>query len=151
MFDPNQFLNDSVTGANDTKYIPVPQGEFPAIIKAVNARQMPSKADPGKFVTVADVVYEIDDQTVRTATGLDTPTVRQSVFLDLTPEGKLDMSKGKNIGLGKLREALGLNDPNKSFSFADLPGRAAIVQVEHTPNEKSPGDVYANVSKVGKL
>ena len=151
MFDPNQFLSDTVTGANDTKYIPVPQGEFPAIIKSVNARQMPSKADPSKQVTVADIVYEIDDATVRTTTGLDNPTVRQSVFLDLTPNGKLDMSKGKNIGLGKLREALGLNDPSKPFSFNDLPGRAAIVSVEHTPNEKSPGDVYANVKQVGKL
>lgn len=151
MFDPNQFLSDTVRGANDTKYIPVPQGEYPAIVKAVNARQMSSKADPSKMVTVADIIFEIDDQTVRTATGLDNPTVRQSVFLDLTPQGRLDMSKGKNIGLGKLREALGLNDPNRDFSFADLPGRAAIVQVEHTPNEKSPGDVYANVSKVGKL
>jgi hypothetical protein len=112
---------------------------------------MPSRQDPSKNVTVADITYEIDDQGVKTATGLDSPTVRQSVFLDLTPQGKLDMSKGKNIQLGKLREALGLNDPNKSFSFADLPGRAAIVGVEHTPNEKSPGDVYANVAKVGKL
>ena len=111
---------------------------------------MTSKQDPSKQVTVTDIVYELDDQAARTATGLDTPTVRQSVFLDLTPNGKLDMSKGKNIGLGKLREALGLNDPNKPFSFADLPGRAAIVTVEHTPG-KEPGDVYANVSKVGKL
>ncbi len=150
MFDPNEFLADTVTGANDTKYIPVPQGEYPAIIKSVNARQMASKADASKMVTVADVVFEIDDATVRTATGLDTPTVRQSVFLDLTPNGKLDMSKGKNIGLGKLREALGINDPNKPFSFSDLPGRAAIVGVEHTPG-KNEGEVYANVSKVGKL
>jgi len=151
MFDPNQFLADTVTGANDTKYIPIPQGEYPAIIKECKARQMPSKADASKQVTVVDVVYEIDDSTVKEVTGFDSPTVRQSIFLDLTPNGKLDMSKGKNIGLGKLREALGLNDPNKSFSFSDLPGRAAIVQVEHTPNEKSPGDVYSNVAKVGKL
>jgi hypothetical protein len=150
MFDPNEFLADTVTGANDTKYTPVPVGEYPAIIKSVNARQMNSRQDPSKQITVTDIVYEIDDAAVRTATGLDTPTVRQSVFLDLTPQGKLDMSKGKNIGLGKLREALGLNDPNKPFSFADLPGRAAIVSVEHTPG-KEPGDVYANVSKVGKL
>lgn len=151
MFDPNTFLADTVTGANDTKYIPIPQGEYPAIIKECKARQMPSKADPSKKVTVVDVVYEIDDNTVKEVTGLDNPTVRQSIFLDLTPLDKLDMSKGKNIGLGKLREALGLNDPNKPFSFDDLPGRAAIVQVEHTPNANSPGDVYSNVAKVGKL
>lgn len=150
MFDPNQFLSETIVGSNDTRYIPVPQGEYPAIIKSVAARQMPSKADPSKQVTVTDIVYEIDDSTVREVTGLDNPTVRQSVFLDLTPQGKLDMSKGKNIGLGKLRDALGLNDPSKPFSFADLPGRAAIIAVEHTPG-KNEGEVYANVSKVGKL
>lgn len=150
MFDPNSFLQDTVTGANDTKYIPVPQGEYPAIIKSVAARQMDKKDKPGEKMTVADVVYEIDDATVKEVTGLDNPTVRQSLFLDLTPQGKLDMSKGKNINLGKLREALGLNDPNKPFSFGDLPGRAAIISVEHTPG-KNEGEVYANVGKVGKL
>lgn len=151
MFDPTTFLNDTVTGANDTKYIPVPQGEYPAVIKTVAARQFPSKNDPETVYTAVDVTYEIDDEGVKTATGLDAPTVRQSVFIDLTPNGKIDQSKGKNIALGKLREALGVNDPNKPFSFSDLVGRAAIVSVEHTPNDKSPGDVYANVTKVGKL
>lgn len=151
MFEPSTFLGESVTGANDTKYIPIPPGEYPAIIKDVKARQMPSKAEPGRMVTVADVTYEIDDSTVREVTGLETPTVRQSIFLDLTPMGKLDMSKGKNIHLGKLREALGLNDPDRPFSFEDVKGRAAIIQVENTPNERNPEELYSNVKKVGKL
>jgi len=150
MFDPNTFLNDTVTGANDTRYIPVPQGEYPAIIKSVAARQVDRKDQPGQKSTIVDITYEIDDATVKTVTGLDNPTVRQSLFLDLTPNGKLDMSKGKNIQLGKLREALGLNDPNKPFGFNDLAGRAAIIGIEHNPG-KNEGEVYANVSKVGKL
>jgi hypothetical protein len=150
MFDPNTFLSETVTGANDTKYVPVPQGEYPAIIKEVKARQMDRKDRPGEKSTVADIVYEIDDANVKQVTGLDNPTVRQSVWLDLTPNGKLDMSKGKNIQLGKLREALGLNDDTKPFSFDQLPGRAAIIAIEHNPG-KNEGEVFANVSKVGKL
>jgi hypothetical protein len=48
MFDPNEFLADTVTGANDTKYTPVPVGEYPAIIKSVNARQMNSRQEIGR-------------------------------------------------------------------------------------------------------
>lgn len=151
MFDPNTFMSDTITGATDTKYVPVPQGEYPAIIKSLSARQIPSRQDPSKQMTIVDIVYEIDDSTVKEATGLDAPTVRQSVFLELTERGKIDNSKGKNVPLGKVRDALGLNNPDKPFALTDLVGRAAVVTVEHTPNEKSPGDVYANVTKVGKL
>lgn len=151
MFDANAFLNQEITGALDTKYIPIPQGDYPAIITKLEGREQDNKNDPSKPWTVLDVTYQIEDAKVREITGLPAPTVRQSIFLEMGPDGRLDTSKGKNIPLGRLREAVGLNDPDKPFSFQQLMGQACVVSVTHTPKKDDPSTIYSNVSKVGKL
>ena len=41
------------------------------------------------------------------------------------------MGKGKNVGLGRLREAADLNVPGAPFSFAMFEGRPVKVSVKH--------------------
>jgi hypothetical protein len=72
-------------------------------------------------------------------------------MLDLDPNGGLDMAEGKNVGLGRLREALGLNDPTESFSFNMLPGRMAKVRVGHREDSRDPEIKYAEVQAVVAL
>ena len=151
LFNPDTFLEQTVTGSLDTTYPLIPAGEYPAISKSIKAREMPNDKEPEKGpYTVLDIVWNIDDAGVKEATGLDTPSCRQSVFLELQ-EGLLDMRENKNIPLGRLREALGLNDPDKPFSFNDLVGQPAIVRIEHTPNKKDPENPYSNVTKVAQV
>lgn len=151
LFDPTTFLEQTVTGAMDTKYPVIPAGEYPAISKSLDARKMPN-ADPTKGpYTVLDIVWGIDDAGVKEATKLENPTCRQSVFLDLNAEGKLDTAETKNVQLGRLREALGLNKPNEIFSFAQLLGQPALVRIEHSPNPKDPENPYSNVTKVAQV
>jgi hypothetical protein len=69
-------------------------------------------------------------------------------MLDLTPGGGLDLGKGKNVGLGRLREAVRLNDSSKPFSFAQLPGQAARVTVSHRIDGE---DTYSEIKKVAPL
>lgn len=45
MFNPDQFLDMQIEGQNDTKIVPVPAGEYTAMIE-VKVRQWQSKADP---------------------------------------------------------------------------------------------------------
>lgn len=151
LFDPNTFLEQTVTGAMDTKYPVIPAGEYPAISKSIAARKQPAK-DPTKgSYTVLDVVWGIDDAGVKEATKLENPTCRQSVFLDLDAEGKLDTSETKNVQLGRLREALGLNNPEATFSFSQLVGQPALVRIEHSPNPTDAENPYSNVTKVAQV
>lgn len=150
-FDPDLFLSTSVSGALDTRYMPVPQGEYAAIIEEVKARIQPGQGDnAGKEFLIFDVLWLIDDQKVRDATGRDKVTVRQSLFIDRTPDGSIDISKGKNIQLGKLREALGQNTPG-AWAPSMLKGQVARVKIGHKPDTKNPGDVFDNVTAVTKL
>lgn len=145
-FDLDTFMSTSVTEANDTKIVPVPEGEFLAVITKTEPRVLDKGSMAGRLVM--DITYQIDDQSVRDATGLDKPTVRQSLFLDTTEHGTLDMGKGKNISLGKLREATGMNVPGKPFSFNALFGLPVRVLVKHRSTDD--GSIFADVKGVTK-
>lgn len=146
-FDADLFLNAAVTGSNDTKVIPVPMGEYQGIIEKVTPRQWQSK-DGTQTGIALDIFWLIEDAGVKAALGRDTVSCKQGIMLDTTPAGQLDMSKGKNIGLGRLREAVGMNDPSQPFSFHSLPGQSAKVSVSHRIVGE---DTYAEVKGVARL
>ena len=146
-FDAQAFLEASVNESNDTKIIPVPQGEYQAFIETVEANTWQSK-DGTKSGLKLDLQWVIEDQDVKTFLGRDVVKVKQSIMLD-TDGQRLDMSKGKNVGLGRLREAVGLNIPGEPFSFNMLPGRFAKAAVSHRIG--NDGEAYAEIKSVAKL
>jgi hypothetical protein len=153
MFDPNTFLDMTVQESNSTVTTPVPIGEFIAVIEDVKAREWKKKDDPSVAGMALDVVWNIDDANVKQLLERDKVAIKQGIMLDLTPEGGLDMGKGKNVGLGRLREALDLNQAGQPFGFKMLVGRAAKVKVTHRIEQK-PGEeakIYAEVGAVAKI
>lgn len=140
MFDEEQFLSAPTEGEMSTSFIPVPEGEWPGRIEKVSVRTP-------KESTILDVYWAVDDESVRETTGMENPTVRQSIFLDLTDDGNLDAGKGKNIQLGRLREAVGQNGP-EPWAPSMLVGNVGKVRVEHRQYE---GNTYADVKGVTKL
>lgn len=148
MFSPEEFLNLEVNDANSTVSTPVPIGEYTAVISEIKPRPWKSKDDPTKQGMALDVTWEVDDANVKALLGRDKVTVRQGIMLDLNDLGGIDTGKGKNVSLGRLREACSLNEAGRAFSFSMLPGRVAKVSVSHRVN----GDeVYAEVKAVAKL
>lgn len=143
VFDPDMFMNQQTTESSSTVYTPVPEKEYQGVIKEVKAGTAGDKP-------VLNITWAIDDQEAKDATGLDEPTVRQTIWLDLTPAGGLDMGKGKNVGLGKLREALGQNEPGRPWSPGMLSGQVAQITVKHRAG-KEPGEVFADVKAVAAL
>ena len=148
MFNPDQFLDMQIEGQNDTKVVPVPAGEYTAMIEEVKVRQWQAKADPSKSGLTLDVQWSIDDASVKELLGRDKVTVKQGIMLDLTDAGGLDMGKGRNIGLGRLREALDLNQPGRPFSFTMLTGRVARVSVSH---RIADDNIFAEVKQVARM
>ena len=146
-FDPTTFLNTTVEEANDTKLTPCPVGEYLAVATKVDAKPWASKDGSSSGVRL-EVTWEIDDANVKALTGRDKVTSRQSLMLDLNESGNgLDLGKGKNVGLGRLREALDLNTPGEAFAFSMIEGRLAKVAVSHRVNGE---DIYDEVKKVAK-
>lgn len=148
MFSPEQFLDMQVTESNDTRTIPVPVGEYTAVAEEVKCRQWQSKKDPSMAGLTLDITWSVDDAAVKELLGRDKVTVKQGIMLDLTDAGGLDMGKGRNVGLGRLREALGLNTPGQPFSFMMVSGRVAKISVSHRIDGEN---IYAEVKGVAKM
>lgn len=152
-FDPKAFLDMSFNEASSTERIPIPAQEHLAVISKVEVRAWTGKQDPSKSGLALDVTYEIDNPAVKELLGRDKVSIMQGIMLDLTPTGGLDFSKGKNVELGRLRDACGLNTPGAPFSFRMLEGKPVKILVGHAPSTRPgarPGDVYENVNGVVK-
>lgn len=146
-FNPDSFMNASVTDANDTQYVPVPEGEFQATVDKVEAKVV-GQDTPRPII---NVTWKTSDPAAQNVTGRAENSVRQTIWLDVTESGGLDFGKGKNIGLGKLREALGQNKPGQSWAPGMLVGGVAKIKVKHSIDKRDGVTVNAEVSAVTKL
>lgn len=143
-FDPDTFMSMTSNESNSTKLEPVPEGEYIALIEDIKLRQAGDRYP-------LDVSYLLTDPELAKSLGRDKITVRQTIWLDITSNGTLDHSKGKNVGLGKLRAALSMNEPGKPFSVNMLKGAGPVrIEVKQSPDKNDPETVYSNVVKVGK-
>lgn len=149
-FDADSFLQASVSESNSTALIPCPIGEYQGIISKIAPRQWQSK-DGTQSGVALDVFWLVEDAGVKATCGREEVVVKQGLMLDTNPQGGLDMSTGKNVGLGRLREAVGKNNPGESFSFAMLPGLMAKISVTHREDKNDPSIVYGEVKMVTKL
>lgn len=153
-FDADTFMNTSLDAAFDTVIVPIPEGEYEAIIDDVAARQFQGKSidentGQPRQITTLDVTYRILDDRVAKEIGRDVARVKAGIFLDVTPEGQLDYGKGKNISLGRLREAVRQNDPNRPWMPGQLKGAGPVmIHVTQRTDPNKDGIIYNDVKSV---
>lgn len=143
MFNAESFLNSTTKSANSTAIKPVPPGEYIGIIDDIKVRAV-------KETAVMDILWEIPDENLREELKRKKIIARQSVWLDLTPNGELDESEGTNVQLGKLRKALDQNNPGEEWSPMMMIGRSARITVVEEVNNQT-GDILEKVKSAAKL
>jgi hypothetical protein len=153
-FDPATFMNQSTQGKMDTVIAQCPEGEYKALIDDFDAsafRTFQSKKD-GKDFTVFSPPFVIQDASVAATLGREKVTVfHKGMFIDIDAAGGLDTSKGKNVDLGRLREALGQN-VDGPWTFNNLKGAGPVmVKVVHESDKDDPEKKYARITKVVKI
>lgn len=157
MLSVEQFLGTSVDAANSTKVklIPErPEGYRAQIatdgigLASFKFKKGDRAGQPGYRMTVK---WEIDDpdKSIEKEIGRK-PIVTQSIMLDITSEGALDMGEGKNVQLGRLREAIGQNANGRPWAPAMLIGQMARINIKHRINDET-GDLVMDVDKVVAL
>jgi len=145
-FDPESFLTNTTTEESSTKRIPLEAGEYVGQITKLRAGTTPNKGIP-----FLEVIYKIEHPELASEMGRPASTVRQTVWLDLDEHGDLDMGPGKNITLGRLRDAAGQNVSGEPWSIASLEGATVTVRVVHNPDKNDPEVVYEEVKGVSAL
>ena len=98
-FRAEQFMNQEFNEANDTKSVPCPEGDYLGLTEKAELRSWVSKNDPSKSGLTLDIAWIVEDEAVKQELGRDKVVVSQGIMLDLTPEGNLDMGKGRTSSL----------------------------------------------------
>lgn len=139
-FDPSVFLDAQQTEVNE-KRDPIPtenpdasDGCYMAVIGEVTTASGTIGKGDRTGQPWASIVVPLKLQLGPQVQALGLPPEFQltdRVFLDLTPQGSVDNSKGKNRGQKAYRDALGLNTPGVPFAWRQIQGRTVKVKVAH--------------------
>lgn len=144
VFDKDTFLNQEFKGANEVKYTPVPIGEYDGYIDELDTDQY-------EETPILIVTYALTNEDLKKTLGLDKPTVQDRMFLDVEKDGSLAFGPNKNVRLGRVREAVGLNDPKKPFNFNMLRGQGPVkLKVSHRYNKQTGEGPFAQIDRVAK-
>ncbi len=155
-FDINDFMQGQVAEPMATAPENVPEGTFKARIAEIESPdEIATKwimAPRGNMTwPKLTIPFVILDEAVMKQMGRTKPPVVRSDFrLDVVEGGSsLLTGPGKNVDLGKLRAALGLNQPGVPFTWTQLPGAGPVmVTVKHQENAREPGNPYVKVVRV---
>jgi hypothetical protein len=130
-FNPEAFLNSDIDGALDTKEPELPKDEYEGEVDSINPKVIHPRSG-GDPMLLVEVVWNLDDDKIRAIFDRNLK-VRQTLFIDTVggPTGALATGKGKNVQLGRLREALRQNKPGQPWNWQMLIGQRAMVTAGH--------------------
>lgn len=151
-FSVDSFAQAQFEGKGDTRRIStaIEPKEYPAMIEGPWGEVTKIRVEKG--YPILDIQWRPNDPALQQKLGVEKlPLVRQSIFLDVTESGGLDLGPFKNGDLNRLRDAIGLNADGQRWGFQDFIGKAAKITVKHAPNEKDPANPFVNVTTVTKL
>lgn len=153
-FDPNVFLDAQTTEVNE-KRPPLPaenpateDGLYLAVIGEIKTAsgQIEKGERAGQPWVSMLVPLRIQVPSEVQALGISPElTLTDRVFLDLTPQGALDNSKGKNRQQRVYREACDMNKPGEPFAWRMLQGRTVKVKLTH---ELYDGNIQERIAGV---
>ena len=153
-FDPNVFLTAQTTEINEKRSpLPVenpasPDGLYTAVIGEIKTSSgiIEKGERTGQPWVSMLVPCRIQVPAELQALGLPPElTLTDRAFLDLTPQGGIDNSKGKNRQQRVYREATGLNKPGEPFAWNMLQGRVIKLKLTH---ELYEGNIQERISGV---
>lgn len=148
MIDVKQLLAASFTEPNATKREIIPAKDYLAVIKAVDLEVFPGVKDPTKSYLKLNLQYSIDDPALRAALAREEVVKFDNFLIDMTDAGTIDFGKGKNVKLGRLREACSQNTPGQPWGFPMLKGQVVRIKIG---TEVYKGDVVDTVDAVTKV
>lgn len=151
-FDPIAFLGAALDKPL-VKRPPMAVGvAYPATIGGLKVRSGTSIGKDGqpRDWVAFDIPLEIEVPAEQQQTvGQPKITLTDSVFVDTTPTGGLDMAPGRNRGLRRYYDATGINKPGTTPNH--LAGLFIKATIKHEVAKDGSGDLYERVDQIQKV
>lgn len=152
-FDPNAFLDMPIDEAFE-KRPPLPVQDYPAVIADLVPRQWTSQTKTNPDGTPkSGIAYDVSLKIqipldVREQLGIKNEelTLKDSIMLDMNPQGGLATEPGANRQLRNYREALDMNRPGVTFRPREMIGRMLLVKIKHEDYQGQPQERVASVA-----
>ena len=142
-FNPEAFLFTETTSSFETEVVPVPVGEWSAIIKSIKPRAL----SDGRGVL--DVYWIVLDEEVKAELDMaNSMYANRRLGIDLDDNGNLADGKNKNVQLGQLRDAVSQNRKGQPWAPGMLINQMAKVKVSHSIDKRDNKTVQADVTGV---
>lgn len=152
MFDPETFMNQVIDQPLETEFQSVDPGEYVATIDDFTSEAFEqihfeykkgARAGTPGVMTKLTLPFVIQDDAVKQTLGLDKVVVNKQIILDVQDNGDLDWGTNKNLDLGRIRAAVGQNDPGP-WSISNLRGAGPVMvkitRVAFERKDKSRGE-----------
>ncbi len=152
-FDFNTFVSGTTYDATkiDYEFHRCPPGEYMAQVKEfARGRELDSDKFNGRQIVGMDVVWSIQDETIKGEMNLDEVNVPQGLLLEMNGGTAIDFGTNRNMALKNVMKATGA-DKVKSFNLGALLHQVAWVKVEHEQDKRNPDVQYARVTRVMPL
>lgn len=136
LFDPASLLNSDL-GENSTRREPLPVGEPVAQVSKIDVKSGNSAKGPWSRL---DITLDISDPSYMSTYldgSQDKAITNLGIMLDMTEHGGIATGPNKNVRLGRLREAAGVN--GKPLSA--LVGQFIRVSIAHKPAYNDPSQI----------
>jgi len=157
-FDPNLFLDAQISEVNERRP-PLPaenpassDGCYIATIGEVTAKsgtiEKGDKTGQPWLAMSVPLKIDVPPQLRDTLKLPPAVTLTDMAFIDLTPQGAIDNSPGRNGKQKSYREACDLNKPGDVFSWRQLQGRMVKVKIKHDMYE---GQIQERVGMLLKV
>lgn len=162
-FDPEVFMQQTIDEPLETEFVLIPQGEYVAMIddftsEAIEKINFEYKkgaraGTPGSMLKLT-LPFVIDDDNVKAILNRPKVMVSKQIILDMDENGGgLDWGKNKNIDLGRIRSAVGQNEPGP-WSIGKLAGAGPVMlkitHVDFERKDKSKG-TRAEIERVVRI
>jgi hypothetical protein len=134
-FDADAFMETTLDAPLSTEQVLVPVGKYPATLNKIWEPRKVTFEQDGQMVSkvALDLSWAINDKNVWDVVGQAHPFVRQTVWINLDSEGRIDVAKGKNRQLAKLMQATGRE---AGRPLKTMEGSEAYVTVAHKPDRR---------------
>lgn len=140
-FDPDVFMQQTIDSPLETEFRMVPEGEYTMTIDDFDSsaieeikfdyKKGPRAGTPGSM-TKFTCPFVVQDDKVKQELNRQKVVVSKQLILDIGDDGGLDFGTNKNVDLGRIRAAVGQNDPGSPWSIAQLRGAGPFIgKVEH--------------------